>query len=717
MYLYMGEAYTCDYLSAIDIGGELAFEGHFVGSGEIRINKPELLGGDYKEGGVVGWFRVRQGEPSQMPDPFLQAQVPGPWPAGRGLCTTLFDGQVGAMNPYIKPWKKRWGGFTAGWNTPVWQPALCKIDRGKNPVHMLYQAFTDPQRGLGWSTTIIDESTWVPAAQTLFDERFGLCLPYRSGEEIGSWIRLILDHIGGEWSEDPTTGKIRLHLWRPGYDVDALRQIGPREIKAIDRWQTPMLANTVNEVTAVGHDPVTNKPISITAHNHANIAAQGRVVASKRQFPGAWNRELLGRLAEREVEAGGALLVPVALILQPSQQGISRGEVVSLTWPPKGFDHVPMRVLEVDSGTATDSTIRVSLLQDINGLPRSSYLADTSTAWQRPDTSPKPAPAQKAYEATYRDAAAFIPAAERAELAPEAGFVLGLATRPAGLVYDFTLRTRTGTRPFAGAGRGQFSASATLAAPLQLSQTAAALVGGTQLDQVAVGDEAIIGSEHCRVDAIDPATGAITLGRGCVDTVRQAHPAGTRVWFPGDDFAYDTTTYLDGETVDAKILPRAKQGTLEEALAPTLAVGIVGRQGRPYPPGRARINGQRTLATVAGPFVLTWAHRDRVLQDDQLVDDDAGSIGPAPATRYGVRVLDAAATPLLTRTDIAGSTATVAVDVSGPLTVELWALDDVGDSIQRHRWTFDHAAAPGTPGIEAPTWTPVVVIIDGNDPP
>lgn len=720
MGLYMGESRTTDYLAGIEIGGESAFEGQFVGSGNLYINRPNLFGGDKKEGGVVGTLRVRQGAADQMPDPYMQAAVPGPWPAARGLCTTVFDGQVGAMNPYLKLWAKRWGGFTAGWTTPVWEPSLCKIGRGKNAMHILYQAFTDLQSGLGLSTTVIDEDAWLKAAQTLRDEEFGLCLPYRRATPMGEFIQIVCDHVGGMWSPDPRTGKITFRLFRPDYVAADLPLLDESNITMMESFEQPGLDGSTNEVTVIGVDCVTGKDISATYQNLANVQAQGRVVSDKRNFAGLWNRDLVGRVAGRETAIASSLLARIKCRVSANLWGIKRGDVYALSWRRKGWQRVPVRVMEVDEGTRTDTQITITLMQDFSGMMAAAYVSPVGSVWTAPDDAPRPVPAQYVAEATWRDLASILRAADLAAVEPEAAFVVGAAAEPGNGGYGFDLWTRPeGVGEFEEAGSAEFTPNALLGAPIAASATAVSLVGGQRLDEVEVGSEAIVGGEHCRVVAINADAGTAVLARGCVDTVPVPHVASTRIWFVESAMAADPTEYLAGESVEAKLLARTRRGTLPIDDATTVVVELQARQSLPYPPGRVRVAGQQLPGAVAGSFEVTWAHRDRLLQADQLVDTEAGSVGPSVTTRYGLLARTQAGVLLVQRTDISGTAATVTLAHAGVVVLELWAIDDNGESWQRHVFEIAYTPDPGVSEstITAPGWTPVQVIIDGNDGP
>src|SRR5690606_18092952 len=108
-------------------------------------------------------------------------------------------------------------------------------------------------------------------------------------------------------------------------------------------------------------------------------------------------------------------------------------------------------------------------------------------------------------------------------------------------------------------------------------------VGASVLWSGAAGDGS--DDEWCRVDAIDADAGTISLGRGCADTVPQAHAAGSRLYFYGDSAAHDTTEYADAETVDVKLLTNTGSQQLGEDDASPMSVTFDRRQSRPYPPG------------------------------------------------------------------------------------------------------------------------------------
>lgn len=613
--------------------------GPITSSRTITILAPEVFGGDKGEGGIVGKLEVRMGEPTQMPSAYLQSLVPGPWPAARGLFTSVFNGQVSAMNPYIKNWTKKVSRWRAGWKKGLWQGGLVQIDEGMNPAHIIYQVRTE---GMGHPIEVIDEASFLAAAQVLKDEGLGLCLKWSRSVPAGEFMDMVCDHVGGMRIEDPVTGLTKLVLVRPDYDPATLAEIGPGQIIEMMEWQQPMLENSVNEITVVYRDIATNKDAAVTYQNLASVQAQGRVVSSRKNYPGLWNATLAGRVAAREVAAVSSLPCRVKIRVRRDAGPFERGQVRALSWPRRGVARMPVRILDVDEGTQTETAVVLTVGQDVAGMAAASYIQPSDSAWIEPDTKPKPVTVQRLQEASYRDLATTLGAPDLSALSPDVGYLTSIGVRPSSVAFGYTLQTRLGNAAFTEAGTADFAPTGllTTAMPAKSEPTAIALAAGVSLDAVEVGSEALIDDELVRVVSIDPVAATLTVARGCVDTVPVQHAVGTRVWFTDEYVGFDGREYLANEAPEAKLITRTSQGELNPDLATAIALTMRRRHVRPYPPGRLRINGVAYPAEAwgtGGTVVATWAHRDRLLQADQLVDSEQSSIGPEPGTTYTAR--------------------------------------------------------------------------------
>jgi hypothetical protein len=167
-----------------------------------------------------------------------------------------------------------------------------------------------------------------------------------------------------------------------------------------------------------------------------------------------------------------------------------------------------------------------------------------------------------------------------------------------------------------------FCPSAELASAITLSQTAFTLMNGSDLDQVSVGTHMEVGGELMRIDSLDTTTGDVTVGRGILDTIPKAHPAGTAVLFWDEYSSSDNTEYVTGESVDAKVLTNSGQGTLQLAAATAGTVNFANRAVRPYRP--ANLKAETYLVPPDSwfptyPVSITWVHRNRLQETSKNV--------------------------------------------------------------------------------------------------
>lgn len=514
-----------------------------------------------------------------------------------------------------------------------------------NPAHIIYQCLTDPQWGMGYPTQTIDATSFTAAADTLFDEGLGLCMIWNQQEELGTFIRTVLDHCGGILYTDPSTGKFALKLLRADYTVDSLPVFDESNIVALDSFQRVGYGDTVNEITVVYRDVLTNKDVPITVQNLANIQAQGAVVNQTRQYPGLPISSLAARTAQRDLIASSTPLAKARMTVNREAWQLFPGQVFKLTWAKLGLSTVIMRVLGVDYGTLREGTISVDIAEDVFGLPASSYAEQEPSGWVSPDTSPQPVVDQAITEAPYRSLVSILSDTELAAVDADAAYFSALAAKPASLSTGFDIYSRVGSADYETISRGSFVARAELAAGINQAATAITLQDASDLEIVEVGTLAIIGTgqlaEWVIVEAIDTDALTATISRGILDTTPQSHDAGTPIWFDDATSAYDATERATGEAVDFKLLTISTGGTLALADATATSATAAQRQARPYPPGNVRVNGEAyPSAPISTDLTITWSHRDRLQQTAYFVEQDEASIGPEAGTEYNGYLFD-----------------------------------------------------------------------------
>lgn len=637
-----------DELVEIRVGDREAWKGSITKSSRIFINKPDLFGGDKGEGGIKGWLDVLMGEPAQAVLPALGALHGVPTPAFRNVTTQYFDGQITANNPYPKPWKMRTRRALAGWDGAPWYPEKAVIwlasgaIRAMNPAHILVECLTNRDWGRGLDRGVLDEASYRQAADTLHAEGFGLCLRWSRQSSISEFMQVVIDHIGAAQYTDRSTGRSTLKLLRDDYRVDDLPVFDYESgLLAIEEDEGSAQDGAINQLIIGWYDPITDEERQVRVQDLAGIQATGGVASSTTDYKGLPTADLAARVGMRDLTVACSGLKRLKLRFDRRGGVLAPGSVFRIRDPFRGLDNLVLRAGTYDDGKLAEGAITVSAVQDVFGLPATTYVEPQPPVWMPPDRNPQPSPNRRLMEASYRDLATTLSGSALAAVPVDAGAVLAVAEQASGLALNYLLTTRVGNGEFQEAGVGDWCPTAVLADSMVATTTAVQLASGRGLDQVAAGTAALIEDEVVRVVAVDPQGQTATFARGCADTVPVLHAIGARIWFYDDYAASDPTEYSVGETVQAKLLTRTSSAVLDPALAPIDGIKLIQRQARPYPPGDLKFNGQRYPALIEGDLVVSWAHRDRRLQVDQLVDHGQGSIGPEAGTAYVLRLLEA----------------------------------------------------------------------------
>jgi hypothetical protein len=118
---------------------------------------------------------------------------------------------------------------------------------------------------------------------------------------IQEFIQEICNHIGGALRLDPKTGLFQLKLIRADYVTASLDVFDESNISELQSFQRAGYGESANEVTITYTDPDSKKQTAITAHNLANIQAQGVVITQKNNYLGINNHDIAKRVALRDL--------------------------------------------------------------------------------------------------------------------------------------------------------------------------------------------------------------------------------------------------------------------------------------------------------------------------------------------------------------------------------------------------------------------------------
>lgn len=618
-------------------------------SGDYSIAAENLFGGDKKEGGIAGALRVMMGSVTQTVPAYIKSIMGGRVPDFRGVATLFFDGLVTSMNPYPKKWEFRVRRTTAGWDGEVWQPSLAAIwmrggtIKAMNGAHILYEAFTNRDWGRGLSRDWIDEASWVKGAQTLFNEGHGLCLRYNRQSELSAFIQEVVDHIGGSIYPDRSTGRMALSLLREDYDIEDLPLFTYNTgLIALNDVETAGQDDLVNEVVVKWFDPITKTERSARVQNLALNQSMGASKSTTTSYAGIPDVDLALRMCQRDLEANSNSLKRFNLVLDRRAWRISPGMPFRISVPERNIFNAVLRAGKVTEAGGSDGRITVEAALDVYGLPSASFISSQPQEWTPPNRDALIADKYVVREANYAELVRVLDPANLNILSPTTGVIGTIVGKPSPLSQGYDFEVLPEGASSSNKGSGSFAPFVVSAEDIgaDLGPTTLSFDQVSDIGLISVGMAVQFNNEIGRLDDIDTDLGTITIARGCYDTIPRAHGFGTVFFFVADEVGGDGKEYVLGENLQVKILPFTSTNKLNASISPNIPISIVGRQGRPYPPARVRVNGVHFASAPlqTADVTLSWVHRDRILQQDQLFGHDEDSIGPEAGTTYTVRV-------------------------------------------------------------------------------
>ena len=512
-----------------------------------------------------------------------------------------------------------------------------------NPAHIIRECLTNRDWGLGYSTVEIGAS-FTAAADTLYTEGFGLSLIWQQDSSIEEFIGSVLDHIDATLFIDRRTGLWELRLIRADYTAATLPLFDETNVVDWGRLGRRAPSDLVNSVTVRFTDAWTDDTGAVSVTDTARVQSMGEVIATTLDYPGIRYQGLAIRVAERDLRALSVPLLTGEIVVNREGADLGPGDVIRLRSPRLGLDDVVMRISEIGQGDGRDNGIRLKLAEDVFALGATAIAGGRMPTGSGVAAPPRALSRRMVEEAPYWLLVRELGHSEADRILsedPDAGAVVATGERPSADALAAELWIDSGTGPAQG-GVVAFAPTALLATDVTDSPEARVLpvTGWRDIGEVGIGTLASLNGELVRVDGITST--AITVGRGCLDTVPRGHAADTPVIFFDEGARITEDSWAAGETLAIRLLPETGRGTLAFVLAPEDSVTLDRRAIRPLPPGRVQANGSYAPdvdALIADNLDLTWTHRDRLTQTSPvIVDHTASSIGPEPSVGYAIEV-------------------------------------------------------------------------------
>ncbi|TPI86368.1 phage tail protein [Mesorhizobium sp. B2-8-9] len=543
-------------------------------------------------------------------------------------------------------------------------PSQTLIPFDSNPAHMIYELLPYTDRGRSSAGT--DKASFEAAALTLFNERFGISLLWNRQSTVEDFVKEIQDHIEAAIFLNPKTGLLTIKLIRGDYDPDTV-PVFTVDNCVVTNFSRKLWGETINEIVVTWTNPENEEEETVTQQDLANISVQdGKIISDSRNYYGIRRSDLAAFTAQRDLRVAAAPLASCDLECDRTAWDLLPGDVIKLVSPEDGIAAIFMRVGPIDYGKPGDSKIKASLVEDIFSLPLAEYSLPPPPATD--DSSEQPAPAAFAYIFTlpYYLVVHEIDPAASAGIDYPVVFAGVLAGQSGSDTHEFELIGKTtdtlGNVVSEDIGSRSIASHATLSADLaeEAESLIASFPGRTTGDGPVVGGFVVIGDgaesevEFGLVTVADD-TG-YTIRRGVLDTVPQAWPSGSPVWFLGDGLDFvDNEQRSDGETVDYKILPRTSLGLLDEDAASWISTTLTGRPWLPFRPADVHVDGIAfgDVDATALPLIpVTWSDRNRLTEDSIVLAWDAATVTPETGQTTVIHLTDSAGTVVHTYSGI-----------------------------------------------------------------
>lgn len=691
------------------------------GSVVWTFNDEKLFGGNESEGGISGTMRFYPGNSTQVANAYLSSKLGKPVSALRGVCYAMFEFVYLGTSKYIKPVAFEVSSYPNQLGVLAGRHV---IGEDANPACFIFEILTNTVWGVGKSSAAFDLASFRAAADTLHSEGFGISIIRNTATSAEEVIADILRHVDGVIFSDPQTGLIRMRLARNDYVVADLPVYGESDFVEAPKFSRPSWEETRNTLIVSFSDRANDYQVTpATFQELANLVQrEGEVASESVDYTGFTTPEAMVKAANRSLKTYSYPLAKLSGRLTRRAWRTRPGDVIVVNWPNLNIDNIVFRVVRVGYGNIKQNSISIDVVEDIFSVGTQAYSAPPTSGWVNPAQPPQPLARQAMIEAPY-----FLTATGDSN-------VIGFASPASGL--DLGVDIQTG--PSAGAvvstgGSSDFSSSGLTAGSLAAwatSTTLAGISGGTDIvvaptaSEIAVGESVVwlksaTTEEWIYFTSLNLTTGAMTgLQRGLFDTVPQIHPVGTQAWFPPTGFMEltDLPIGVFPSTLYARLVPYSALGSLPESSAVVMSATANRRALRPYPPGRIRIGGVRPdliVGSVTSPFVLTWAHRNRLAEG--LTTQDAASVTVEEGVTYTIRLKNGA-TVLFERSGIDSSAtqASIGSTFDGDLTVEILASRDGLASYQVQSYTIPHLKGATVTNVITPDEASYV--LDGGAP-
>jgi hypothetical protein len=658
----------------------------------IKINLPNLFGGQDKAGGWTGFVALYCGSYDQNQDSYLQKAIypnnEGQVPAYNGIAHMVlrgcYIGNTTSMQPiYIE-------GSCFPDSLGLNGRHIMSNGLDMNPIAVLHHIFTDDWGNLGIDPAKINVEQWREFALTVFNERNGMSLEVTNAAQAGDAVKEILAQVAATLYQNPATGLYDLIGLRNDYDIDLLPVLGPDEISVVSDFNKILWSQTYNTVRVKYTDRNQKYLPDVTAlaQDFANIRYQNKVLPQEITMQGVYEPEVGNMIAARELSNINVPLYSTKLTLNRMGSALPPGAAFVFVWPEYGIERMVMRVRKLGLGTLENGEVSMDVVQDVFSVAEVIMSPPGTSPYIPPDTSPKPITTFDVFSLPYW----LDYNSQLGTMAGEQSIGLfAVAPSPYSTAFNAYI---VGTEDAEVLSQAPYADTAKLVAPLDKYEGFVEGVVPT-LNIVSVTNPELLlngsgraanglfmlNDEIMSFDTfVDNEDGTYTLQnvyRALFDTVYTAATVDDVLYFFEGQEAFLDDSFAVGEAFGLKLADISSSS--QDDNPAVINVVPVDRLAAPLPPDNLALDGVRAAdasSIVGASLSLSWAARNRLTAGSAVVLETDAADDPEPGTTYRLDVVsEVTGDVIATQDDIAASPVDVVITLAmqGPLRLEVRA--------------------------------------------
>ena len=578
-----------------------------------------------------------------------------------------------------------------------------------NPVHKIREVLTD-DTAMNKPETSVNDENFIKAADWIWNEGLGVSWSITEKSCMDA-INELCYHIEAGIRVNRQTGLYEMVLFRDNwFDENEIHTIAENKIKKGSmQYEITNADEVINQVNVNFYDRANIKNSSFSISESGLIQTLGRVNAETIDFPYFMN------MRNAEIVANWKLKILSTGVLKGSfttgwreARKWNRYDLIKLPWSKRWTGTILVRIMNIKLGGPTSNEVSIEWVEVVpsTGMMNTTIVLD--------DPIEKPLPPQacqyEPFELPYY--LAVMALGQRKvddELAYESNFGLvgAVAEQPQSNSLYAIMKTHNGVEgeEWLRAASIHYSETADFDQIISKTSTSFTVNNWKKIANVSTGTLIKCGrdwlgtpGEWMVFQGVDVYTGIVSVKRGALDTPPQEWGPGSKLYFCGNDVAFDETEYVAGEEVLVSALTTTPSGVLEQG--GSIPIEMKARAIRPYPPANVKINGEYWPAEIEGDLALTWVDRNRLQQTGgEIIGWYEGGVTRETGVKYTVEVYDNQTNTLLTsQSNIDANLVTIgSTNFEYENRIELYSVRDAYESLQRFVHVFNWGTAKWNP--------------------